>query len=309
MAATPDGRQVQLDRYLRAADTLQSRLEANARRIPSQRQPENHVVISPSDPEAALGPDKFKTFRPLYNALTVIDMNSPLILAYDVFAHSQDTSLLKPMLRRTRDFTSGRLKRMVGDAGFITGTNLAYSVAEGVEMIGPWKENDSTAKKRKTPLKLTKDKFTWLKAEQTYQCPAGHRLDHLGAEHRRRAGDQVERLERYGCPACLCAACPLRSQCTDSRGGRQLRRSEHEPLIDKHRAMMTTAEAKGLLRRRGQTAEHGFADLKEHRKLRRISGRGLTRAQIDVGLCVLVHNLLALHHHLALEKTTMPAGP
>ncbi len=63
----------------RAAEALRPRVEANARRMPSQRLPVHRVVISPSDPEAALGPDKFKTFRPRYNALTVSDNKSPLV--------------------------------------------------------------------------------------------------------------------------------------------------------------------------------------------------------------------------------------
>lgn len=72
---------------------------------------------------------------------------------------------------------------------------------------------------------------------------------------------------------------------------------------------MTTPEAKGLLRRRGQSAERGFADLKEHRGLRRITGRGLSRARTDVGLCVLIHNLLTLHDHTAVASKPTTAAP
>ena len=36
------------------------------------------------------------------------------------------------------------------------------------------------------------------------------------------------------------------------------------------------------------------ADMKQHRKLRRFSGRGLARARCEVGLVVLAHNLLTL---------------
>src|SRR5258708_2120208 len=148
------------DRHERAAEALRPRVEANARRMPSQQLPVHRVVISPSDPEAALGPDKFKTFQPLYNALTVSDNKSPLILSYDVFAHGQDTALLEPMFQRTRDFTCGRLKKMAADAGFITGTNLGHSVTAEIDLIGPWKENDYTARNRKKSPKFTKDDFT-----------------------------------------------------------------------------------------------------------------------------------------------------
>ncbi len=45
---------------------------------------------------------------------------------------------------------------------------------------------------------------------------------------------------------------------------------------------------------RRQTVELGFADLKEHRMLRRFSGRGPKRARTEIGLAVLARNLLVV---------------
>jgi len=66
---------------------------------------------------------------------------------------------------------------------------------------------------------------------------------------------------------------------------------------------MQTPEAKQLYQRRGQTVELRFADSKEHRNLRRLSGRGLQRARIEVGLLVLSHNALEV-----LKARTQPAN-
>ena len=57
---------------------------------------------------------------------------------------------------------------------------------------------------------------------------------------------------------------------------------------------METPEAKAIYGKRCRTVELRFADTKEHRDLRRFSGRGLERARIEVGLCVLAHNLLVI---------------
>ena len=54
---------------------------------------------------------------------------------------------------------------------------------------------------------------------------------------------------------------------------------------------METAEAKALCKLRGQIAERIYADLKEHRQLRRFRRRGLVRCRTELGLNVLVHNL------------------
>jgi hypothetical protein len=74
---------------------------------------------------------------------------------------------------------------------------------------------------------------------------------------------------------------------------------------------MKTEEAKTLYRLRSQTVELAFADMKQHRSLRRLSGRGLRRAKAQVATTVLAHNLLALlqqekndHGDETLPKTT-----
>jgi hypothetical protein len=62
---------------------------------------------------------------------------------------------------------------------------------------------------------------------------------------------------------------------------------------------MAGPQAKELYRLRRQTVELVNADWKEHRKLRRFSGRGLPRARVQVGLTVLTHNLLTCQSLLA----------
>jgi hypothetical protein len=88
----------------------------------------------------------------------------------------------------------------------------------------------------------------------------------------------------------------------ESKRGRSVQRSEHEELIQAHRAWMETAEAKAVYRLRGQTVEIVFADVKEHRGLRRFSGRGLARVRTEFALDVLLHNLLVLHRFLSQRR-------
>ena len=57
---------------------------------------------------------------------------------------------------------------------------------------------------------------------------------------------------------------------------------------------MKAEEAKRLYKRRKQTVELANADMKGHRGLWRLSGHGLRRADAQVGLTVLAHDLVAL---------------
>ena len=297
MGKTPAGRRRQYDRYTQAQDELRVLEAANDKRPPSQRKAPGKVVVSPGDPLAALGLDKDHVYRPLYTVQTIRDVDSPLILAYDVFAQASDAATLPAMLWRLHHLTGRALYDLLVDCGYVTGMDLAECAAQGVTLYGPWKENDWS--QPKTPALFSKDRFTWHGDLEAYRCPAGQLLKRSGRHKRECSGGREVVEWTYRGDAKTCQACPLRAQCTTSKtGARSIQRSEHEDLIIAHRAWMETAEAKAVYRLRGQTIEIVFADVKEHRGLRRFSGHGLTRVRTEFALEVLLHNLLVVHRSL-----------
>jgi hypothetical protein len=213
------------------------------------------------------------------------DLDSPFLLGYDVFAQSSDASTLGPMLQRTTELTGRKPHTVLVDAGYVNGVDLSLCATAGVTLYGPWLENDYSP----TPANpVHKDQFVWLPEENAYPCPQGHRLTPLGKERRYHVDGRSEVQYRYRCAPAHCRACPLREACTSNpERGRSLRRSEFEDLIAAHKARRDTFEAKQLYKLRKQTVELGFADLKEHRRLRRFGGRGLDRARAQAGFAVL----------------------
>jgi hypothetical protein len=215
MAKTPRSRTAQCERYLQAQEHLAGLPAANQHYSPSERRAPDKIVVSTGDPEAALGVDKDHVFRPLYTIQTVRDVDSPLILSYDVFAQATDAATLPPMLERTEQLTGRRLKDVLVDSGYVTGIDLALCVQAGVTLYGPWKANDVSAPK--TTMLFTKAQFQWLPELETYSCPAGHVLKRVGRETCGRSGGREEVVVRYGVKAATCHACPLRPQCTTSQ--------------------------------------------------------------------------------------------
>jgi len=253
------------------------------------------VRISVTDPDAALGKDKFKVFRPLYNVQYMRDLDSPFLVGYDTFAHSSDAGTLVPMLRRTQQLLGRLPEDVLVDSGYITALDLADAREQKVNLCGPWKENDYSAREAAPPKQWGKDQFTWDEAKREYRCPQGQALTLKGVQKRPRSRQRTERLELYRAEAATCAACPQKARCCPtSRSGRNLHRSEHEELIEAHRHKMATPEAKALYQRRGQTVEPSFGDTKQHRGYRRVHGRGLDKAKGHTGLTVLAHNLWEL---------------
>jgi transposase len=290
MATTPRGRRRQQRRLQQAQQRLQQLQQRNGRKRASKRKKPDQVRLSLSDPEAALGRDKEKVYRPLYNVQLLDDLDSPLVLAYDVLAQPNDAGVLAAMLRRQTGLVGKRIEELLADTAYAGGADLAAAVAAGVTMYARLpKEADASQGK------IPKSAFVWLPQEQTYQCPQGQRLQLQQSSRQKRSGTEKIELHQYRCPAEHCRACPQKERCTSSpEKGRTISRSEYEEPIEALRQRMGTEQAKELYRQRRQTVELVNADWKEHRKLRRFSGRGLQRVSCQVGLLVLVHNGLTV---------------
>jgi transposase len=292
MARTAVTRRRQQQQYRRAQDRLDERLADNRRRMPCQRQQDKDVRISVTDPEAALGKDKFKVFRPLYNVQYMRDLDSPFIVGYDTFARSSDAGTLVPLLGRTEQLLGRSPEEVLVDSSYVTALDLADARQRKVDLYGPWKENDYKADAAKPPKQWGKNRFVWDDRKRHYVCPEGQALTLKGVQNRPRSQGRTERLELYQAEAATCSACPQKAQCCPrSRSGRNLQRSEHEGLIEAHRQKMATAEAKELYKKRRETVEPSFGDAKQHRGFRRVPGQGLDRAKGQTGLTVLAHNL------------------
>jgi transposase len=290
MAPTPAGRRRQRGRLRRARERMEALQRRNAGKRASKRKARERVVVSPSDPEAAVGRDKEGVYRPLYNVQVLDDLDSPFVLAYDVFAQPNDAGLLRPMLGRAAELLGRPLRKLLADSAYAGGSDLAAAETAGVVLYAP-----APAAEGGNPQQIPKGEFKWLAAEATYACPQGRRLEYAGSSRQRRSGTEAVTLHTYRCPPQYCRACPLRQACTPNpERGRTISRGEHEGLIEALRARMATAEAKELYRLRRQTVELVNADWKGHRRLRRFSGRGLARARCQVGLLVLAHDLLTL---------------
>ncbi len=307
LAATPTGLRRQKRHYEHAAQVLRHRQEANAQRRSSKRKPADKVLVSAADPEAALARDKENVFRPLYTVQLLRDLDSPLIFSYDVLAQNNDNSVLEPMIERMVNNVGNKPQEVLVDSGYVSMRHLEFCDLAGITLYGPCQENDYSVQNDKKAqsnqhTELPKSAFTWLEQEQTFQCPEGHRL-HFSKEQTQQRADHTIRLSLYVCPPEHCQACPRQAACTRTpEKGRTVSRMENEELLDALRERMRTDEAKELYKLRSRTVELNFADMKEHRGMRRYHSRGLKRVSAEIGTVILAHNLL----HVAADRCRPP---
>ena len=300
MAKHPHTRSQQRTRYQRAVERMEELHALNQTRRACKRRPLDKIVVSTSDPESACGRDKLSVFRPLYNVQLHYDVDSPFILGYEVFPQAGDNGTVETLIERTTELVGVKPEIILADSTYASILNLEVCTHNDITLYAPVSENDYSEKRKRKPqtnqfTQLPKSKFTWLSDDATYVCPHGHRLEPEKASWVKRSGNQRLRNTTYRCSAEHCRVCPVRNTCTPTPDkGRTVSRLEKEELLDELRERMKTEEAKTLYRLRSQSVELAFADMKQHRSLRRLSGRGLRRAKAQVATTVLAHNLLAL---------------
>jgi transposase len=312
LAETEVGLREQKRRYEHAAEVMRQRQDANAQRPSAKRKAADKVLVSATDPDAALARDKENVYRPLYTVQLLRDLDSPLIFTYLVVAQNNDNGVLAPMIERMTDNVGVKPRTVLVDSGYVSMWHLEFCSQAGITLYGPCQENDystqnNTKAQSNQHTELPKSAFTWLAEEQTYQCPEGHRLEFAKTQTQTRV-DHTIVLSLYVCPPEHCQACPRQPVCTRTpTKGRSVSRMQNEELLDELRQRMQTPAAKELYKLRSRTVELNYADMKEHRGLRRFHCRGPNRIRAEIGAVVLAHNLLAIDAHRNRAPADRPA--
>jgi transposase len=298
MAKTKRGKKRQRAQYRKAQEILRQRNQLNARRRKDKRKKSEQVRVAIGDPMAPYGRDKMKVYRPLYNVQTMTDVETDFVFAFSVTPTLSDSGHLVPMIDRMIEATGQPLKVALTDSGYPTGDDLAQCEARKVEVTAPWNENSFTAEKRAQAGEdgpIRKDQFNWDPTISGYRCPQGRPLTYRERTTKQKANGDSVVLEIYQADPADCKECPLKARCVHGRSGaRTVRRQPHEDLIDKMRDRMKTPEGEARYRQRGCTVERRFADMKSFRGAQRISGRTPERAEAQIGLTILAHNLITL---------------
>jgi transposase len=300
---TAKGRQRQRKRWKRAQQQLHKRVQRNQNKRASKRTDPKKMVISPTDPEAAVGRDKRGVFRPLYNHQLVADLDSDLILGYETFAQQNDSGLGKIVLSRSEQLLGHKLDVVLEDAGYTGGQDLAEAEKAGVTVLGPCAGHSSDEAAKAKAKQIAKSEFKYDAEQGVYVCPEGKTLHYVGQSKQKRSSVELVVLEQYRAASGECDNCPRKQECCPkSSQGRSISRSEHEGAIERLRERMSQPQNQELYKRRAATVERLFGDGKGHRGLERMSGRGLQQARIQLALMVLQHNLRVLGKALATRK-------
>jgi hypothetical protein len=220
------------------------------------------------------------------------DASNKIIVGAAVSQSASDYGELAGAVERVEQ-NLGRLpQQMVTDGGFTCRENIIDQAAKGVDFIGSPAEHDRQSagqmRRRGVAGEFYPEAFLYDPQQDTYRCPQGQTLEHVGQEQRPGVVQH-----KYQAPPEFCQACPFKDKCCpqNAHRGRSVIRPVEAPEVNQFLQKMQTPAAKEIYRQRGEVAEFPNAWIKEKLGLRQFRLRGLAKVLLEVLWACLTYNI------------------
>jgi hypothetical protein len=235
-------------------------------------------LISVHDPEMRHGRKSSSHRFNGHKTQVAVDTDTQLITAVDVLpGNAPDAEQALEVVEASEAATGGQVEEVLGDCAYSAGETRAEFAAAGRALIAkvPDLQNQGYFTKTDFQIDLEAGACTCPNKQQAREFrPA-------------KTGGGV-----FVFDAEICAACPLRAQCTRSRGGRTVQVHPYEALLQQARKLQQTP-AFVEVRRRRQVVEHRIARLVQL-GIRQARYVGRTKTLFQVLLAAAVANLTLL---------------
>jgi hypothetical protein len=243
-------------------------------------------MVSTTDPDAPCVSKGAKsgTARPRYKHHRAVDDRCGVITAVVTTAGDKhEASQVMPLLTQHTVNTGSEAAVAVADRAYGTVDNYCELINRGIAPhMAPIKEPDANHEGR-----FGKADFLYDEKADRYICPAGKELLPKRVHKHRKMTDYVARAE-------VCAQCPLRAQCTDSKLGRSVARHWRELDLEKALDCAAQPEARKDRQRRWHLMEGSFAQAANSHHFKRARWRRMWRQQIQDWLIAAVQNIAKL---------------
>jgi transposase len=276
---------VALQRYLDSvekADTDQeTKIDQSAVQVALEKLKQN------AEPEAGFMLVRQQAL-PAYNIQTAVDTEHALIVAHAVVLDASDIRCLRPMAEAAKEALEADSFKVVADAGYSNGEQVAHCEAAGMV---PYVPVMRTVNNQGDGTLFGRADFRYEADTDSYVCPGNKRLLRKHTNHK-------DRYTMYKASTADCGACSLKPRCTQAPR-RGLARHLYEEALNRMQERLTP----GAMRLRRSTVEHPFATIKY-----RIFGhprlllRGLSGAKTEIGLATMAYNLKRMTNVLGVAK-------
>src|SRR6266699_1085970 len=248
---------------------------------------------STTDPHATLMPTEHLGYKTPY----VVDGGKARTILAVLVTPSEvkDNQPALDLLSHARFRWKIRPEQVTGDTVYRTVENIAALEREHIRAYIPLADYES-----RTSL-YGKQAFRYDPVQDVYICPSNQRLSLSKIAY-------TEREKRYRADPARCAICPLKSHCTTSDQGRQIKRSLDVEDVERVRAYHATEPYKKAMRKRSVWVEPLFAEGKDWHGMRRFRLRRLWRVNCEALIRAAGQNLKRLLKKRGWRRQPGPTG-
>jgi transposase len=243
-------------------------------------------------------------FNYSYNAQISVDSDHQIILGQHLSQQANDLQEVSPALDALR-LAAGhqRPKAMSADNGYMSGANLATLAKADIEayIAIDRGEKPGATSLTTSQRKLVKADFDYDPKADAFRCPAGALLT------LKRHGKDGRK--RYQAEASACSACVFQARCcqSDQGEGRTISTDDKEPLRQRMKTKMTTAEGRDLYKDRKIIVEPVFGQIK-NLGFRGFRLRGYRKTSGEFALMCSAHNFKKIVKATALGLVRLTGG-
>lgn len=249
--------------------------------------------VSLTDPDSRWMINKKNKIEFSYNSQISVDHKSGIIITNSVTQDPTDHHQLIPQIEKIIE-TIGPLPTntcISADNGYFTETNLQYLDENEIDGYIPNKKQANQNKKRfKKNKPFSKYNFIYDPENDLYICPNGQKLRYKNTYTYK----NVSKRNYYGNK---CQKCPDREKCAGTDRIRII--TENNNVHAKKMALkMETPEAKKEFRKRKETVEWPFGNIKQNLKFTEYYTRGIEQTETENNLIYISHNIKRIFNEI-----------
>ena len=269
------------------------------RELAAQCEIEQRKTIQPLEREARFMKTRREGVALAYNAQTVTDAASGLIVAEGVLTDETDHHALVPMIEQVEGHLGQAAEETVGDGGYHSGEQLKEAEERGYGVV--INERREGASPDNTG-EYDAARFRYDEQRDCCVCPQGKELRFEGISSKGLGKGGGEQRRRYRCTQF--ENCPVRWQCSRDPKGRTVSIGRFHGPLTRQREKRGLADKRFLLRKRREIAEAPYGWIKEVWSFRRFTVVGLENVRVQWSLICAAFNLRKLYPQWKAGKLT-----
>lgn len=243
---------------------------------------EKQISLTDADARLMKGPQGHQVS---YNVQIAVDSKHKLVADFAVTNEGNDVNCLAELAQGAQRELGVEHLKVCADSGYYNTAQIKTCEEVGIEVHMQRAERPSP--KGIFPL----ERFTYDETKDVYSCPAGKLLSY-------RTFDKEKQARCYWTEACH--SCPLKSQCTTSKGPRKIRRPSGQDAAE--RMWQRVAKDPQFLRLRKELVEHPFGTIKRPMGQYYFLMRGQEKVRGETSLTLLAYNLKRVIKLLGTDK-------